>query len=266
MTDLAELIPGRVYDRHDYGAPATPGGARRNRDDVVGMTVHWTTGRALGRPNTVDWVASIYRYHTQTLGWADIGYAYLVDKHGNVFVGRGRFRALAHATGYNRTWLGVAYLGGHSNDITAEGKAALIGLRNWLIEDGGMPGMTRLNGHRDLGSTHCPGDLLYRWVHDGMPAPDLDLEEARYQMLVYAKPDTPDFQSAMTVFATSRLPGVLTQDVDEARQAAERGETVIAVGGPAVSDLEDVGGDVEPVYGNDRASTLIAFAEWAENR
>ena len=174
MTDLAELIPGAVYERTDYGAPATPGGGQRDRSQVVGMTVHWTTGRALGRPNTLDWVASIYRYHAQTLGWADIGYAYLVDKHGNVFVGRGRFRSLAHATGYNSTWLGVAYLGGHDDDITPQAKAAFIGLRQWLREDGGMLRMSRVNGHRDLGSTFCPGNRLHRWVHRGMPAPDLE--------------------------------------------------------------------------------------------
>ena len=35
-----------------------------------------------------------------------------------------------------------------------------------------MSRMTRRNGHRDLGSTTCPGNLLHSWVHNGMPWPE----------------------------------------------------------------------------------------------
>ena len=172
---MAELSPpGSVYSRTDAGLPATPGGSRRDRDRVVGMTVHWTTGRALGVTDTAAWWKRIYDYHTGHNRWADVGYAYGVDRFGNVFTGRGRFRTLAHAAGYNTDWLGVAYLGGHDDDITPKGKAALLALWDWLRGDGGMTAMARRNGHRDLGQTACPGGRLHRWVHAGMPAPNLD--------------------------------------------------------------------------------------------
>ena len=178
MAELADLIPGRVFEREDWGAPATPGGSRRDREDVVGMTVHHTTGATLGVDDTVSWVKNIYDYHTGgRLNWSDIGYAYLVDRFGNVFVGRGRFRTLAHARGYNGVWLGVAFLGsGREGHVTPEAKRAFIGLHRWLQGDGGMVNLDAVNGHRDLDPSNvCPGDYLYQWaVVDEMPEPQAE--------------------------------------------------------------------------------------------
>ena len=174
MGALEGSIPGRVVTRREWGGPTTPGGARRPLTEPVGLTVHWTTGRALGVRDTVAWWKRIFDYHTGHNGWADVGYAYGVDRFGNVMVGRGRYRQLAHASGYNRSWVGVAYMGGHDSDVTPEGKAAILGLWQWLRSaEGGMTNLRRRNGHRDLGATSCPGDRLHRWVHDGMPAPNL---------------------------------------------------------------------------------------------
>ena len=175
---FAVNIPGRVIERPEWGAPAEPGGTRRDRDKVVGLTVHHTTGDTLGNDDTVRWWYNIWRWHTgqhpsSPLTWADIGYAYGVDKYGNVLVGRGRFRQLAHARGYNTEWLGIAYLGtGRAGHVTDEGKRALLGLRAWLRGDGGMVNMRRVNRHRDIGSTSCPGPYLSQWIADGMPSPD----------------------------------------------------------------------------------------------
>lgn len=278
MSDLAEMIPGRVFGRSDYGAPATPGGGRRDRSRVIGMTVHWTTGNILGEADTLRWVGNIYRYHTQTRGWADIGYAYLFDRYGNIYVGRGRYRSLAHATGYNTTWLGVAFLGGHDSHVTDEALAAAAGLRAWLRREGGMTGMSRINGHRDLGSTSCPGDRLWRWARDGAPAPDLapDPEPQptrRYDMLFYAHRGTPDALAMYAAVSSHNAFAAMTHSRGEARDAIERGEQVVAVGGPAARDLvDDPGaginghGDVVTVVGADRAESLELITEWcAEN-
>ena len=168
---LESMIPGSVYSRPDCGIPATPGGSRREPRNVIGFTQHWTTGNALGVSNTRRWWKNIYDYHVGHNGWADIGYAFGVDRFGNVFFGRGRYRQLAHARGYNTTWLGVAYMGGHDSHVTPEGQIALRSLHDWLRAEGEMSNMRDRNGHRDLGSTACPGNLLHSWVHNGMPLP-----------------------------------------------------------------------------------------------
>ena len=170
MKELEKRIPGRVYQREDWGAPSTPGGSQRSLLDVTTFTQHHTTGNTLGVSDTVQWVRNIYAWHTgqnsnSPLNWADIGYAFLYDKFGNVFVGRGRYRTLAHATGYNRTHLGVAFLGtGDAGHVTPAAKIAGRALRHWLRTDGGLTNMTRTNGHRDIGNTSCPNDYLYTWA------------------------------------------------------------------------------------------------------
>ncbi len=275
MSDLAEMIPGRVFQRQDYGAPATPGGARRDRSRVIGMTCHWTTGNVLGEADTLRWVGNIYRYHVNTNGWADIGYAYLVDRWGNVYVGRGRYRSLAHATGYNTTWLGVAFLGGHDSHVNDEALAALAGLRAWLRHEGGMASMSRINGHRDLGSTACPGDRLWRWARDGAPAPDLapapdpEPPTRRYDMLFYSHRGTPDALAMYAAVSSHNAFAVMSHSRGEAQDAIDRGEQVVAVGGPAARDLvDDPGaginsrGDVATIVGADRAETLELITEF----
>ena len=276
MADLSTYIPGDVYQRQDYGAPATPGGARRPRSRVVGMTVHWTTGTVLGEASQLGWVGNIYRYHTQTRGWADIGYAYLFHHYGNVYVGRGRYRALAHASGYNTTWLGCAFLGGNDSHVSDEALAAAAGLRSWLRREGGMTSMTRVNGHRDIGSTACPGDRLHSWVHAGMNAPDVGSDPdpgrpdpMRYDMMLYAHRGTPDALAMYAAASSHNAFAVMTHSRGEATDAIDRGEQVVAVGGPAARDLvDDPGaginghGDATTVVGADRAETLELITEW----
>lgn len=274
MADLSRYIPGDVYNRSDYGAPSTPGGSRRDRSRVVGMTLHWTTGNVLGESSQLNWVRNIRNYHVNTLGWADIGYAYLFDRYGNVYVGRGRYRALAHASGYNTTWLGVAFLGGHDSHVSDEAKQAAAGLRRWLMNEGGMTSMRSVNGHRDIGSTACPGNLLHSWVHSGMRAPEIHKPEPEkgYSMVIFAYRDSADSLTAYNVMSQHNTFSVLTHSRGEAREAAERGDDVVAVGGPAARDLRDGAGNGVNTYGNvttivgsNRSETLSLFNEWAQD-
>jgi uncharacterized protein with LGFP repeats len=62
-------------------------------------------------------IRAIYAYHTQTLGWSDIGYNFLVDRFGRLYEGRwgGMDRPVigAHTGGFNTNTVGVAALGDH---------------------------------------------------------------------------------------------------------------------------------------------------------
>jgi N-acetylmuramoyl-L-alanine amidase len=121
-------------------------------------------------------VLAICRYHRNSNGWSDIGYNFLVDRHGQVFEGRagGTDRAVvgAQAAGYNSVSTGVSNIGEFSNDRqTAAGMDALSRILAWKLGVHGVPaegtvttaGRTfqRISGHRDANSTACPGDALY---------------------------------------------------------------------------------------------------------
>jgi uncharacterized protein with LGFP repeats len=130
---------------------------------------------------------SIYRYHTQTLGWADIAYNFLVDRFGRIWVGRsgsvGRMARGAHTLGFNNTSVGVAVLGnfqtGHANEkiYGAVARVAAWKLSHWdrnphgrirvtstgsdKFPKGARPLLPVIDGHRDTNDTDCPGRYLY---------------------------------------------------------------------------------------------------------
>ncbi len=137
-------------------------------------------------PNTdTDWKArirSIYYYHAVTRGWGDIGYNYLIDPDGVIYEGRygGDDVIGAHAYGYNNGSMGVAFLGSYGGGsysgnttpfdtmlTSAEhllawkcGQKNIDPLGSGVDNDGDV--YSYISGHRDVGSTTCPGDNLYK--------------------------------------------------------------------------------------------------------
>src|SRR5690606_36549009 len=67
-------------------------------------------------PDPVAAVRNIYRYHTITRAWGDIGYNYLIDADGNIYDGRygGEHNGLpvvaGHALCSNRNTIGIALI------------------------------------------------------------------------------------------------------------------------------------------------------------
>ncbi len=130
---------------------------------------------------TADQVPSllrgIYAYHTQSKGWRDIGYNFLVDRFGRIWEGRwgGVDRPVvgAHTLGYNEVSFAMSAIGNFDTaqppqavsdayarlfawklsmyDIRAD--ASRLWVKNRYLQ--------AINGHRDTGSTACPGRYLY---------------------------------------------------------------------------------------------------------
>jgi hypothetical protein len=138
---------------------------------------------------------SIYYYHCVTQGWGDIGYNFLVDETGKVYEGRhsrtydagvspsgddplGRGVTGAHTSGWNSGTVGIALLGTlTSQDATPAARSALVDLLAWEADRNGIDPLAtatfvnpssgtstttaNIGGHRDYGSTECPGGTFY---------------------------------------------------------------------------------------------------------
>ena len=53
------------------------------------MHVHHTVNsNGYRRADVPGLIRGMYRYHTKNLGWSDIGYNFLVDRFGRIWVGR----------------------------------------------------------------------------------------------------------------------------------------------------------------------------------
>ncbi|WP_349828708.1 N-acetylmuramoyl-L-alanine amidase [Brevibacterium litoralis] len=121
-------------------------------------------------------IRGTYSYHTKALGWSDIGYNVLVDKYGRLWEGRagGLDKNVigAHVANYNTGSFGVSVMGTFTDQAPPE--AALEAVEQiiaWKFDRNGIDPSARTNldgrniptivGHRDLGSTECPGQAFY---------------------------------------------------------------------------------------------------------
>jgi uncharacterized protein with LGFP repeats len=139
----------------------------------------YTSGAAAGV------VRGIYAYHTNSLGWCDIGYNFLVDKWGRIYEGRagGMDKPVrgAHAGGFNDKTVGISMIGNYDLvGVPAAMQDAVARVAAWklgnadidpqgsttLVSAGGSSarwpsGTTRtlptVFAHRDVGYTACPG-------------------------------------------------------------------------------------------------------------
>jgi hypothetical protein len=152
--------------------------------------VHHTTGASdYTSAEVPGMIRAIYAYHTQTLGWSDIGYNFLVDRFGRLYEGRwgGMDRPVigAHTGGFNTNTVGVAALGDHETSPVPEAVMTGFGqLLGWklglygadpygrvtLTSGGGDSNrypagqaveFNVVSGHRDASFTLCPGQYLY---------------------------------------------------------------------------------------------------------
>ncbi|MBM7458681.1 N-acetylmuramoyl-L-alanine amidase [Rhodococcus coprophilus] len=181
----------KVISRSQWGADESLRCQSATYDDSLGgATVHHTAGsNNYSKAESAGIVRAIYAYHSQTLGWCDIGYNVLVDKYGQVFEGRagGLDRNVqgAHAGGFNENTVGIAMMGDFSNatppDVTVQNVGNYLG---WRLSAAGLDPKGRTTmysegtsftpyprgaavdlpiifAHRDVGNTTCPGDGGY---------------------------------------------------------------------------------------------------------
>ena len=120
---------------------------------------------------------SIYAYHVKSRGWSDIGYNFLVDRFGRIWEGRygGIDKPVvgAHTLNYNDYAFAMSAIGNFDTVQPPDAMLRAYGqLFAWKLSLHGVnPASTSqqvgrstfpaINGHRDAGSTACPGKYLY---------------------------------------------------------------------------------------------------------
>lgn len=141
------------------------------------IIIHHTATSYKG--STSKQIKKIYRYHSYTKKWGDIGYNYIIGKDGLIFEGRygGNGVVGGHSyfdgTNYNKGSIGIAVLGNYESEkISLEALDSLEKLTGWLAANNSISISgdlkfhdKKLNaaviGHRDVASTACPGKKLY---------------------------------------------------------------------------------------------------------
>jgi flagellar hook assembly protein FlgD len=148
---------------------------------------HTATPNAYTPDQSAAIVRGIDVYHVKANGWNDIGYNFLVDRYGQVYEGRygGMTRNVigAHALGFNTGSVGIALIGNFmAAKPTSAAVQSLERLIAWRLDlahvdpvstlayvsggserwrAGANVQLRAVSGHRDTGSTSCPGNDLY---------------------------------------------------------------------------------------------------------
>ena len=115
------------------------------------IVIHCTATKA-GKDYSV---ADIRRWHVEGRHFKDIGYHFLIHIDGTIERGRPWDQPGAHAKGYNRTSIGIAYVGGLEGDTRTT--AQVHALRGIVGALRAMYPMIEVDGHRDL-SVDLNGD------------------------------------------------------------------------------------------------------------
>jgi uncharacterized protein with LGFP repeats len=179
----------RIYGRGKWGAdPRWRNGEPTYNTVLKQVHIHHTaSSNSYSAADVPAILRGIYRYHTKTLGWFDIGYNFLVDKFGRAWVGRsGGPRRLvrgAHTLGFNHQSVGIAMIGSYDSlRPSKRSVTALVKIAAWKLGAVGAnplgtmraqskgsdryPAGRRvvlpvIDGHRDTNQTACPGQRLY---------------------------------------------------------------------------------------------------------
>jgi hypothetical protein len=193
QAQAALTMPG-IYSRAQWGADESIRTWDPSYSSTIkAATVHHTADRNNYSAAEVPGILrSIYAYHTVSRAWGDIGYNVIVDKFGRAWEGRySGDRGIAspvigaHAGGFNTNTFGVSMLGNYAEARTTQPMidtvAAVIGWklglygvdpRGWTSLTSGGGGTSKFAagvsvsvptvfGHRDVGSTTCPGVYGY---------------------------------------------------------------------------------------------------------
>jgi len=161
-----------IIPRKSWGAQRLGNDFGQMRD-ILGVTIHWNGPgmRNYTHGSCDDRLRNMQRYHIQGNGWNDIGYNFIVCRHGSIYEGRGDRAVGAHAgasnIGGNSRWYGIQAMIGTGDVITNELLEGLKKAVEYCRAKGGAG--KKVNGHRSHHATDCPGDKLYTWVQRGMP-------------------------------------------------------------------------------------------------
>ena len=185
VTGPASVTPKpEIFSRAQWGADESlrDGGSPSYGEVHAGFVHHTVNANDYDRSDVPSILRGIYAYHTQSLGWSDVGYNFLVDRFGQVWEGRyggvGRPVVGAHTLGYNDDSFAMSAVGNF--DVTRPSEemvSSYARLFAWKLSlhgveaDDGRQWVTSrsfpaVNGHRDAGQTACPGRYLYERIPD----------------------------------------------------------------------------------------------------
>lgn len=153
--------------RSDMGWPVTKANYANTN---TGIVIHYDSVRDRVSESKPCWECRNYwawcrQFHMgPTRRWKDVGYAYFVCPHGNLYVGRGYNKEQAAQPGGNHTWTSVTTALGPGEIPSDKQIDGIRRLRRNLMKQGMK---AAIRGHSDFWNTQCPGTVLVEMIRNG---------------------------------------------------------------------------------------------------
>lgn len=152
-------------------------GALTNRSQTDYIILHHRAGNGDAK--------SIHNQHLKQ-DFVGIGYNFYVRKDGTIYEGRPIQCAGAHATNYNSKSVGVCFEGDFHNVDKAMCAAQLNAGKELVKYLLGRYPKAKVIGHRDVGSTACPGQHFpFSAIVSGARSPETDIKEIANRLNTY---------------------------------------------------------------------------------
>lgn len=120
--------------------------------------IHHTAEPNKGNYKGLETIESIYRYHTRTRGWSDIGYHWIVSPEGKIWAGRDPNRDPASIKNYNSEAIAIALIGNFDVEILEEPqKTTALELIRFLLTIFQLDAQRSVLFHKEKSVTACPG-------------------------------------------------------------------------------------------------------------
>ncbi len=171
-----------IYSRAQWGADESIRNKKSLRYGTIsaGFVHHTVNANDYTEDQVPAILRSIYAYHVKSRGWSDIGYNFLVDRFGRIWEGRygGIDKPVvgAHTLNYNDYAFAMSAIGNYETQRPSDAMLRAYGqLFAWKLSLHGVNPASKsqkvgrstfaaINGHRDAGSTACPGKYLYAQI------------------------------------------------------------------------------------------------------
>ena len=230
-----------IYSRAQWGANESLRKGTVSYGTIAAGFIHHTVNANNYTAEQVPGIIrSIYAYHTQTKGWNDIGYNFLIDRFGRIWEGRygGVDKAVvgAHTQGYNSYSFAASAIGNYEEaQPSAATLDAYARLYAWKLSMYGIAAddtsqyvgsryFQAINGHRDAGQTACPGRYLYAKI------PDVRVAARKYQLAAPTSTATPPPPPPTGTPRVPNLAGASYPDM-VARRSSDGAAVVFQTGG-----------------------------------
>ena len=158
--------PGFTVAEHTTSPPV-------NRSRITDVVIHYPGHDGVGDDTARD-LANSQRYYCINRGYS-LGYNAVVDRAGVLWQVRGMDYQNAANKGANPTTVSVQL---RTNIGEPASPAAVTRVQRFVSDVRRWAGNPTIGvvGHRDVGSTACPGDAIYNQVQRGMFEPEIDLD------------------------------------------------------------------------------------------